>query len=217
MIALVKTNLPKFPDSYIGEKAVEYNRQKWMERNQKRTTLKTIDFLSDDKLGIMDYNFEKDLPLHILDLGCGTAFSSETLIEAGFRVVGVDILDDMLSMANEKKKFLKNHNIELILADINHLPLKLNTFHFIISISAYNFITSNKKSPIDKKKIVNNTAKYINKIIKKNGRMIIEFYPSNDEELKLFADSFKNNGFEGFMIKTNSKQNSGQTFLLLKK
>ena len=217
MIALVKTNLPKFPDSYIGEKAVEYNSLQWMERNQKRTTLKTINFLSDNKLGVIDHNFEKDLPLYVLDLGCGTAFSSEVLIEAGFRVVGIDILDDMLSMAKEKKRLIKDHNLDFILADINHLPLKSNSFHFIISISAYNFITSSKTSQRDKRKIVNNTAKSINKIIKKNGRIIIEFYPDNDEELKLFIDSFNNNGFEGFMIKTNPKQNSGQTFLLLKK
>ena len=30
---------PKFPDSYIGDKSVEYDNSTWMERNQKKTTL----------------------------------------------------------------------------------------------------------------------------------------------------------------------------------
>jgi 18S rRNA (guanine1575-N7)-methyltransferase len=214
---LVKTNLPKFPDSYIGKKAVEYDSLRWMERNQKRTTQKILNFLDDKKLGKINHNFEKDLPLYILDLGCGTGFSSEILINAGFRVIGVDILEDMLSKANNKKTKLKNHNLELILADIAHLPFKTISFHYIVSISAYNFITHYYNSQREKVKIVNNTAKYLYKILKDNGRIIIEFYPENVEDLELFTNSFILNGFEGFIVKTNPKQKSGQTFLLLKK
>ena len=214
---MVKTNLPKFPDSYIGKKAVEYDRLRWMERNQKRTTLKIINFLDDKKLGKKNHNFEKDLPLYILDLGCGTGFSSEILINAGFRVIGVDILDDMLSKANKKKVKLKNHNLELILADISNLPIKTNSLHYIVSISAYNFITYKYNNQREIRKIVNNTAKYLYKILKDNGRIIIEFYPENDDDLELFTNSFILNDFEGFIVKTNPKQKSGQTFLLLKK
>ena len=68
-----------------------------------------------------------------------------------------------------------------------------------------------------KKKAVNNTAKYLNRILKKQGRIIIEFYPENEKELDLFSKSFIINGFNGYMIKNNPKQKSGQTFLLMKK
>ena len=214
---MVKTNFPKFPDSYIGEKAVEYDSLKWMERNQKRTAQKIIRYLNDEELGKIVHNFEKDLPLFILDLGCGTGFSSEILNKAGFRVIGVDILNDMLSKANKKKSELKNHNMELILADMSNLPIKTNSFHYIVSISAYNFITHKYNSQREKRKIVNNTAKYLYKILKENGRIIIEFYPENNNDLELFINSFTLNGFEGFIVKTNPKQKSGQTFLLLKK
>lgn len=216
VIALAKTK-PQFPESYLGDKADEYDNLKWMERNQKRTTLTTINYLFDDKLGKTNYNLEEDLPLTILDLGCGTGFSSEILVENGFRVIGVDILNDMLSKANEKRKMLNINNLKLILADINYLPIRNHSIHFITSISAYNFITHDTHGLRNKKMIVNNTAKYLNKILKTDGRIVIEFYPENDEELRLFNSSFTENGFEGFMVKNIPNQKSGQIFLLLKK
>ncbi|TFG04524.1 MAG: class I SAM-dependent methyltransferase [Promethearchaeota archaeon] len=212
-----KRKIPQFPDSYIGNEAFEYDNSKWMERNQKNTTLKIIQYLFDEELGPIDVNPENDLPVLILDLGCGTGFSSEVLKEHGFRVVGIDILGDMLSKANDKKKAAKFENIEFILADINNLPIKVNSIDHVVSISAYNFISHGKSSLRERKKIVNNTAKYLHEILKRNGRVIIEFYPESDEELKLFTESFTMNGFHGFMIKSNPTQKSGQTFLLLKR
>lgn len=217
VIALAKTKLPTFPDSYIGDKADEYDSLKWMQRNQKRATLKTINYLVDNKLGKTKYNLEEDLPLIVLDLGCGTGFSSEMLAEYGFRVIGVDILHDMLSKADKKRRMLGIPNLELILADINYLPIRNHSIHFIISISAYNFIIYEKRGQRNKRMVMNNTAKYLHKILKHEGRMVIEFYPENDEELKLFNLSFIENSFEGFMVKSVPNQKSGQTFLLLKK
>ncbi|MFX1502460.1 MAG: hypothetical protein ACFFDH_15980 [Promethearchaeota archaeon] len=46
---------------------------------------------------------------------------------------------------------------------------------------------------------------------------MIEFYPKDERELKMFNNSFINNNFEGYMVKSKPKQKSGQTFLLLKK
>ena len=204
--------LPKFPDSYIGDKANEYDNLKWMERNQKKTTLRSLSFLYDSKLG---NDIDNNKPFIILDLGCGTGFSSEILVTNEYRVVGVDIQNDMIKFANQKRKLLKN--LELILADINYLPLKNNSVDHIISISAYNFIIHNSHSLREKRKTLNNTAKYLNKLLKKKGRVIIELYPESDEELDLFTLSFTKNGFKGFKIKDNPKQKSGQTFLILKK
>ncbi len=184
-----------------------------MERNQKRTTLKIIEYLYDKKLG---EDIQMNVPYLILDLGCGTGFSSEVLIQNGFRVIGVDILNDMLTKANQKKENLPIKDIELILADINYLPLKINSINHIISVSAYNFIIHNKFDVREKRKTLNNTARHLNKLLKKNGRIIIEFYPKS-EDLDLFVSSFTENGFDGFMVKKNLKQKSGQKFLLLKK
>ncbi len=191
-----------------------------MERNQKRATLLSIQYLFDEKLNKIDTTVNKmgDQFL-ILDLGCGTGFSSEVLLENNFRVIGIDKLPDMLLKAKEKKtNIIKNSQfLELILADINSLPIRINSIEYIISVSVYNFLTHGSKNYKEKLKVINETAKYLNQILKKYGRIVIEFYPKDDQELAIFNDSFTNNGFEGFMVKANPKQKSGQTFLLLKK
>lgn len=214
-----KNRIPKFPESYIADKSYEYNQSKSMERNQKKSTLLTLQYLYDDKLDKLGHvDILEDIFHLILDLGCGTGFSTEIFLEDGFRVIGIDILIDMLSKAKDKKKELTNQkNLEYILADINHIPLKNNSIDHIVSVSAYNFITYNKTDSNEKIKTINSTATYLNTILKTNGRIVIEFYPQNDEELKLFSSSFINNGFKGYIIKQNPNQKGGQTFLLLKK
>ena len=214
-----KNRLPIFPDDYLEDKAEEYDNSKWMERNQKRTTLLSLQYLFDDALNVNNDNGNKmgDMPI-VLDLGCGTGFSSEVLIHNDFRVIGIDILNDMLLKAREKKKSFKEYsNLELILADINFLPIRVNSIDHIISISSYNFIIHGLENYGEKVKILHDTGKYLNKLQKRNGRLVIEFYPKDDKELTMFQKSFTNNGYEGFMIKQNPKQKSGQTFLILKK
>ena len=210
---------PKFPDSYLGNNSLDYDSSIWMERNQKKTTLLCLQYLYDESLDNLEKpNFLKDEPFFILDLGCGTGFSTEILLERGFRVVGIEVLHDMLSKVKAKKKHLKNqNNLELILADINYIPLRSSSINHAISISAYNFITHRAESIRDKTKIANNTAKYLYQLLKSDGRIIIEFYPKGDHDLEMFTSSFTTNGFNGFVIKQNPNQKSGQTFLLLKK
>ena len=214
-----KNRLPKFPEDYLNDKAEEYDSSRWMERNQKRSTLYSLRYLVDEKLNDREDNgIEMGASPLILDLGCGSGFSSEILIENGFRVIGIDILDDMLSKAREKKRNFEDYkDLELILADINYLPIKPNSVHHILSISSYNFITYGMENFGEKVKLINDTAKYLHKILKNKGRIIIEFYPKDEMELKMFNKSFINNGFSGFMVKQNPKQKSGQTYLLLKK
>ena len=219
MILLARKNRPIFPDDYVEEKADEYNNSKWRERNQKRSTLLSFKYLFDEKLRDNEENSLKteDSAL-FLDLGCGSGFSSEILVEKGFRVIGVDILSDMLLKAREKKKnYHYLQDLELILADINFLPLKNEKIDYIISISAYNFIINEISNSKSKMEILSNTAKSLNKILKKKGRMVIEFYPESEMDLELFNKSFVKNDFKGFMIKGNPSQHAGQTFLLLKK
>lgn len=213
---MVRNNhTPKFPDSYKGEKAKEYDREHWMERNQKRTTLKCIQYLYDPNLG--NTNLDRNSPRLVLDLGSGTGFSSEVLIEHGFRVIGIEILEDMLSLARKKYSTIDSKEVSFILSDINNLPLREQSINHAISISAYNFIIHSARTEREKKMILTNTAKQIGNILKKDARFIIEFYPNDDTELDAFSKSFRNNDFEGFIIKEKENQRSGKTFLLLKK
>ena len=138
-----KTSTPRFPDSYIGTMSNDYNASIWMERNQKKTASACIQYLYDKKLNdIDDGNTLIQENSLLLDLGCGTGFSSEVLSTHGFRVIGVDILKDMiLKTVDKKQAYSEYKNIEFILADINSLHLKKIKIDNIISVSAYNFIT----------------------------------------------------------------------------
>jgi len=208
--------LPQFPYDYLGAKAEEYNELQWMERNQKKTTLECVEYLFDQKLGSTDI---KDFSNYlILDLGCGTGFSTEVLVDLGFNVIAIDLLMDMLEKAYHKKELFSDINVlELILANMVNLPFKPSIFHYIISVSAYNFITYKKITQSEIKKTLDYTANYLNKCLKKNGRIVIEFYPHSQEELDLFVSSFTGNKFHGYFIKNNPHQKGGKTFLLLKK
>ncbi|MHA1146661.1 MAG: class I SAM-dependent methyltransferase [Promethearchaeota archaeon] len=210
-----KKYLPQFPHSYLGEKAKEYDTQTWMLRNQVKATITCLEYLFDTKLGSEFLN--TDSKFLILDLGCGTGFSSEVLVRNDFRVIGIDILWDMLSKANEKESLRQEEFAELILADMTHLPIRNNVIDHIISVSSYNFITHKAHSMRDIYKIINNTTKQLKKVLKRQGRVIIEFYPETDEELDLYIKSFISYGFDGYFVKKDPNQKGGQTFLLLKK
>jgi 18S rRNA (guanine1575-N7)-methyltransferase len=214
-----KWSSPKFPDSYVGENSKDYEDSIWMERNQKKTTFSCIEYLYDeklDKIGKSDH-LSKERSL-ILDMGCGTGFSSELLVSQGFRVVAIDVLVDMIYKAREKREtYVEYESINLILADINNLPFRESIFELALSVSAYNFIIHGLKHIEEKKNRLNHTARMIFDILKPHGRFVIEFYPANDQELELFTSSFRSNGFDGYYIKQRENQQSGQTFLLLKK
>ena len=214
-----KKKKPTFPNSYQGKNAEEYNQSTWMERNQKRTALLCIQYLYDQHLDkVHDYDVLSDIPYTILDLGSGTGFSSEILAENGFRVIGVEILKDMIYKARQKKTgYNEDLDIEYILSDINYLPFRTNSIDHIISVSAYNFIIHSATTLKEKIILLSQTVQYLNNILKTHGRFVLEFYPADEKELNLFKTSFINNGFNGFMIQQHPNQKSGQIFLLLKK
>ena len=67
-------------------------------------------------------HIQKDTPnaKHILELGCGTGTHAEYLARKGYKVHGVDISEEMLSLANKRKKELPSeiaNNLSFELGD----------------------------------------------------------------------------------------------------
>ena len=208
---MVRKDRPKFPDSYIGDQALEYDSSNWTERNQKITTYRCIELLYDQNLGnFADYDNNE---LLLLDLGCGSGFSTEVLLEKKFRVVSIDILPDMLHYFREKKI----DNSLIILADIRELPIRDNKIDYIISVSSFNFIYEDLYDDAEKNRVLRRTSKAIRDIMRENGRIVIEFYPESENDIKLLTKAFKSAGFDGFFVKDNPNKRKEQNYMVLKK
>ena len=81
-------------------------------------------------------------PRQILDIGCGTGNVTIPLAEIGYRVTGLDMSPEMLSLA-EKKAREKGLSINWILQDMKQMELGSACFDLVISMTdSLNYITT---------------------------------------------------------------------------
>ncbi len=122
----------------------------------------------------------------ILDLACGTGDLTKIMIETrkNIQIVLADINKNMLSFC---KKRLYNlgyiKNLNFVQANAENLPFKKNTFNkVIIGFGLRNFNNIEK------------SIKCINKILKKNGKLIIlEFSQPTNKIIKILYDMYSYN------------------------
>lgn len=155
-------------------------------------TLKLVEFIDLKSPGI------------VLDLGCGTGFSTETLKELGFKVFGIDINPYML-------RFAKKKNLYLILGDFKNIKhyFKKDVFDAIISVSALQWIKESR----DMKKI--SEGMYY---VLKDKRMVgIQFYPASSEELYTWIRIFKKLFEVKLVIENENSPRKRNIYLILKK
>ena len=192
---------------YFGEKAEDYAKSKWMARNQMKSTLRALELLEDLRIG---GKLQKSPEFHlILDLGCGSGFSSHIIEEYGFHTIGLDNSFDML-VQNRKNTVPTTRNI--VCGLIEALPFRKNIFDDIVSISAFNFILDNVLER-NKRKKLQKVSEILSDILKPNGRCVIEFYPQK-EDISTYLESLKN--FIGGMVVDNPNQRKEQKFLILR-
>ena len=99
----------------------------------------------------------------ILDLGCGSGNTLEVYEGEGFEAIGIDILNGMLEKAKER-------GINVKKSDMRDIKMfKDKEFDAVFSVSALQWIKNNK----DIKKIAENVFR----ILKDNGKLVIQFYP----------------------------------------
>lgn len=102
------------------------NAEDWDQRSEKmweQGSRKTI-------LPFVQSHFE--IKQHVLDVGCGSGYGSLKLQQAGYDVTGVDISEEMIRLAKQKRS---NENIRFQQADINDLPFADATFDAMLSIN----------------------------------------------------------------------------------
>jgi ubiquinone/menaquinone biosynthesis C-methylase UbiE len=136
----------------------------------------------------------------IFDAGCGTGLLSEYFQkmldspdQIDFKYVGVDISIQMIQIFKKKlekihKKLSNKYN--LILADLENLPIRKNSFNFLISITSYQNLPDMKKGFGESLGVLKNNSSIIISILKKKleNEKFLSFLEDKMEILKIIDD-----------------------------
>jgi ubiquinone/menaquinone biosynthesis C-methylase UbiE len=130
--------------------------------------------------------FKRNKIKHILDLGCGMGRPCVHLAEKGFEVVGIDISESALRMANTWAHREKLANVALICGAMAHLPFRDDCFDAVVSISA--IIHAVKKN-------IEKTVAEIHRTLRKNGLLLTNLTSTKDPRYgkgeKIEGNTFK--------------------------
>jgi ubiquinone biosynthesis O-methyltransferase len=132
--------------------------------------------------------------MKILDVGCGTGNFSIKLAKLGCSVIGIDISDNMLQIAQNKAE-VENLDIQFLHMNLNDLNFNENKFDAVFSMAAFEFVDDE-----DAPKALEGMLK----VVKNGGQVLIGTISSNSSWGELYQDeSFKKNTvFEYAKFKT---------------
>ncbi len=102
----------------------------------------------------------------VLDVCCGTGSQASKIAGEGICVVGIDLSEDMLKVANKKKQ----KNLLFIQGDATRIPIKDKSFDCVTIQLALH-----EKNSFEQKKIIKEMKRTVNK----NGILIFLDYESN--------------------------------------
>jgi ubiquinone/menaquinone biosynthesis C-methylase UbiE len=115
-----------------------------------RTYNFTADFFDDPALGFWDRCGRRTVELlslepgmRVLDVCCGTGASALPAAKAvgnGGRVIGVDLAEHLLELAQQKARALQLENIEFLKADMTELPFEHESFDAVIIVFGIFFV-----------------------------------------------------------------------------
>jgi len=105
--------------------------------------------------------FQPKPGMHVLDAGCGTGNFSIKLAQAGCRVTGIDISEEMLKIAKQKAQKM-NLDIDFRVMDIYHLQFEDETFDAVFSMAAFEFIEKPQEA-----------YQEMYRVLKRNGQLLI--------------------------------------------
>jgi len=102
---------------------------------------------------------DKDI---ILDAGCGYGMYAFELSKKAKMVIGVDIQQEDIELANKIKKINNCNNINFHVQDITNLEFKNEYFNKILFLAVIEHIKNDKKA-----------LKELNRVLKRNGLLVI--------------------------------------------
>ncbi|WCJ34008.1 18S rRNA (guanine-N(7))-methyltransferase RID2 [Euphorbia peplus] len=139
---------------------------------------------------------EDGVPRLLLDIGCGSGLSGETLSESGHQWIGLDISESMLNIAVEREV-----EGDLLLGDMGQgLALRSGVIDGAISISAVQWLCNADKSSHEPKLRLKAFFGSLYKCLARGARAVFQVYPENIAQRQLILSSAMKAGFAGGVV-----------------
>lgn len=146
------------------------------------------------------YNFK---PNKILELACGTGNITTRLYKEGFSIIGTDISDAMLEIANEKA-IDENLRIRFINQDMRNITFNKQVDSVISICDGINYITSKEE--------LRKTFKSVSKVMRKGGLFIFDISTEYKYE-NIIGNNVFNENFEFFSYVWDNEYNKEKHLL----
>mmetsp|Transcript_19139 Transcript_19139/g.53361 ORF Transcript_19139/g.53361 Transcript_19139/m.53361 type:complete len:298 (+) Transcript_19139:133-1026(+) len=172
---------------YNDSEARKYTTNTRMVKIQESLTQRALELLALPDDGI---------PKLLLDIGCGSGLSGETLTEEGHQWVGLDISQSMLNVAAEREV-----EGDLGLHDMGHgLCFRQGTFDGAISISAVQWLCNADKQSHNPRKRMKRFFETLYSALNRGARAILQIYPENVEQAQMLTNAAMRVGFTGGLV-----------------
>ncbi|KAK4755755.1 hypothetical protein SAY87_009512 [Trapa incisa] len=136
------------------------------------------------------------IPRLLLDIGCGSGLSGETLSENGHVWIGLDISQSMLNVALEREV-----EGDLLLGDMGQgLGLRSGVLDGAISISAVQWLCNADKSSHEPRLRLKAFFGSLYRCLARGARAVFQVYPENIAQRELILSSAMRAGFSGGVV-----------------
>ncbi|KAI7746656.1 hypothetical protein M8C21_030236 [Ambrosia artemisiifolia] len=136
------------------------------------------------------------IPKLLLDIGCGSGLSGETISENGHHWIGLDISRSMLDIALERET-----DGDLILGDMGQgLGLRPGVMDGAISISAVQWLCNADKSCHEPRLRLKAFFGSLYRCLGRGARAVFQLYPENNAQRELILGFAMRAGFAGGVV-----------------
>mmetsp|Transcript_37812 Transcript_37812/g.61486 ORF Transcript_37812/g.61486 Transcript_37812/m.61486 type:complete len:197 (-) Transcript_37812:979-1569(-) len=139
-------------------------------------------------------NLPKGKSCLLLDIGCGSAISSEQISREGHVWFGCDISRAMLELAKNRSSSKGD------LAEVDMgvgIPCRSGSFDGAISISAVQWLCVKQTPTQNPTRRLNKFFKSLRRCLVFDGRAALQLYPENPDQMNAILAAAKKAGFDG--------------------
>ncbi|EXC27885.1 putative methyltransferase [Morus notabilis] len=172
---------------YDDEEARKYTSSSRIVKIQSELTERALELLALPDDGV---------PRLLLDIGCGSGLSGETLSENGHEWIGLDISASMLNVALEREV-----EGDLLLGDMGQgLGLRPGVIDGAISISAVQWLCNADKSSHEPRLRLKAFFGSLYRCLARGARAVFQVYPENLDQRELILRMAMQAGFSGGVV-----------------